>query len=160
MLMNMDDQRLFVMAEALRRGYLAGGDQRHHQGGPLVPGPAIRPSSTWRTPSGPRPSGPRSMLRRAKEMGFTDADIAVLHRATTPRQGDQGLCARAPASSPPSRWWTPAPPSSTRRPPITTPPMTRRTRPSPERCDQRASGKQGRHGAGQRPHPHRPGHRV
>ena len=65
-------------------------------------------------------------------------------RAAPPRAG------RAARSS---SAWTPAPPSSPPPPPTCTPPTRRSARPRPTRPQED-------HGAGRRPQPHRPGHRV
>ena len=122
-LANVDDQRLFVVAEALRRGFSPEKinkitqmdiwfldrfqnivDWRTGWSGAIWIGTLCIWPRRWASPTpGSRPSRERPPLRSRP-------------------------CGGSWALSHPSRWWIPAPPSSRRRPLTTIPPMTRRTR--------------------------------
>ena len=93
----------------------------------------------------------RDELRYLKAKGFSDRRLARLLRRRRGRRcarsATRSACARSTSAS------TPAPPSSRRRPPTCTRPTTRSARPTP-------TDTQEDHGAGRRPEPDRPGHRV
>ena len=123
-------ERIFEVEAALRRGVGVEEVVGAHRHRPLVRPPARRASR----PSAGRHRGRRPALgpadfRRAKRLGFSDAQLAYLLRR------DRGRRARRPGWPPacgrPSRPSTPARPSSRPSRRTTTPPTRRRTRSRP-----------------------------
>ena len=150
---NVDDERHLCGGRGSAPGYLHGGDQRHHQDGPLVPGPASGASSTW---------------RNAQAQGAPDSDTA----AAGPRRW-----ALPTAISPSCAGMTAGKEIKALRESYGITPAFKMvdtcaaefdaetpyyysTYDQENEADGADNGQQEGAGAGLRPHPHRPGHRV